>query len=66
MSLSEVRGVIGELRKSEVLGCLAELVEPFIQHVDEYELDKNLFVEELREYFGLLKIALMELVGEEA
>ena len=58
--------IVAEIRRSRVFGtALAELVEPFIIHADEYELDRKAFAEELREYFGLLKIALMELAGEE-
>ena len=63
--LKRCERIVAEIRKSRVFGGIAELIEPFIIHADEYELDKKLFAEELKEYLGLLRIALRGLAGEE-
>ena len=64
------RRIVVEVRGSRAFGHVAKLVEPFLRHVDEYGLpsggDREVFVEELREYLGLLGRALRELAGEGA
>jgi len=64
------RRIVAEVRGSRAFGHVAKLVEPFLRHVDEYGLpsggDREIFVEELREYLGLLGMALRELAGEGA
>ena len=58
--------IADELRKSKVVGeALAGLIEPFIIHADEYKLDEKAFAEELREYLGMLRYALRQILGEE-
>jgi len=58
--------IAAELRKSRVVGeALAELIQPFILHADEYKLDEKAFAEELREYLGMLRCALRQILGEE-
>ena len=41
------------------------LIEPFLIHADEYKLDEKAFAEELREYLGMLRYALRQILGEE-
>ena len=63
--LERCKRIVAEIRKSRAFGDIAELVEPFIEHADEYELDKRGFAEGLKEYLGYLGMALRELAGEE-
>ena len=38
-----------ELLKSKVIGeALSELIQPFVIHADEYELNEKVFAEKLR------------------
>jgi len=62
--LRDVRGLLPRLGRAG-FWRFSELVEPFLIHVDEYELNKKVFVEELREYLGMLRYALREITGEE-
>jgi len=58
--------IAAELRKSKVVGeALVGLIEPFLIHADEYKLDEKAFAEELREYLGMLRYALRQILGEE-
>ena len=58
--------IVAELRKSKVVGeALVGLIEPFLIHTDEYKLDEKAFAEELREYLGMLRYALRQILGEE-
>ena len=65
--VEKCRGIVSEVRRSRAFGHVAKLVEPFLRHVDEHGLpsgnEKAIFVEELKEYLGLLKTALRELAG---
>ncbi|MCF3653554.1 MAG: hypothetical protein L2C94_005290 [Aigarchaeota archaeon] len=67
--IERCRRIVAEVRGSRAFGHVSKLVEPFLRHVDEYGLpsggDREIFVEELREYLGLLGMALRELAGEE-
>jgi len=63
--LERCRRIVAEIRRSRAFGDIAMLVEPFIDHADEYELDKKGFTEGLKEYLGYLGMALRELAGEE-
>ena len=45
--------------------ALAGLIEPFIIHADEYKLNEGAFAEKLREYLGMLRYALGQILGEE-
>ena len=58
--------IVAELRKGKVVGeALAGLIEPFLIHADEYKLDEKAFAEELREYLGMLRYALRQILGED-
>jgi len=58
--------IVAELRKGKVVGeALVGLIEPFLIHADEYKLDERAFAEELREYLGMLRYALRQILGEE-
>ena len=58
--------IVAELRKGKVVGeALVGLIEPFLIHADEYKLDERGFAEELREYLGMLRHALRQILGEE-
>jgi len=64
--LKRCEKITAELRKSKVVGeALVGLIEPFILHADEYKLDEKAFAEELREYLGMLRYALRQILGEE-
>ena len=63
--LERCRRIVAEIRKSRAFGDIAMLVEPFIDHADEYELDKKRFTEELKEHLGYLGIVLRGLSGED-
>jgi len=64
--LKRCEKIAEELRKSKVVGeALAGLIEPFLIHADEYKLDEKAFAEELREYLGMLRYALRQILGEE-
>jgi len=58
--------IVAELRKGKVVGeALVGLIEPFLIHADEYKLDEKAFAEELREYLGMLRYALRQILGDE-
>ena len=58
--------IVAELRKGKVVGeALVGLIEPFLIHADEYKLNERAFAEELREYLGMLRYALRQILGEE-
>ena len=58
--------VADELKKGKVVGeALAGLIEPFLIHAEEYKLNEGAFAEELREYLGMLRYALSQILGEE-
>lgn len=58
--------IADELRKSKVVGeALVGLIEPFLIHADEYKLNEKVFAEEFREYLGMLRYALRQILGEE-
>ena len=64
--LKRCERIVAELRKSKVVGeALVGLIEPFLIHADEYKLDEKAFAEELREYLGMLRYALRQILGEE-
>jgi len=64
--LKRCERIVAELRKSKVVGeALVGLIEPFLIHVDEYKLDEKAFAEELREYLGMLRYALRQILEEE-
>ena len=64
--LKRCEKIADELRKSKVVGeALVGLIEPFLIHADEYKLDEKAFAEELREYLGMLRCALRQILGEE-
>ena len=63
--LERCKRIVAEIRKSRAFGDIAMLVEPFIDHADEYELDKKGFAEGLKEYLGYLGIVLRGLSGED-
>ena len=63
--LERCKRIVAEIRKSRAFGDIAELVEPFIDHADEYELDKEGFAEGLKEHLGYLGIVLRGLSGED-
>ena len=64
--LKRCEKIADELRKSKVVGeALVGLIEPFLIHADEYKLDEKAFAEELREYLGMLRYALRQILGEE-
>ena len=64
--LKRCEKIAEELRKGKVVGeALAGLIEPFLIHADEYKLDEKAFAEELREYLGMLRYALRQILGEE-
>ena len=47
--LKRYEGIVTELRKSKVVGeALSELIQPFVIHADEYELNEKVFAEKLR------------------
>ena len=63
--LKKCERITAELRKSKVVGeALVGLIEPFLIHADEYKLDERAFAEELREYLGMLRYALRQILGE--
>ena len=58
--------IVAELRKGKVVGeALVGFIESFLIHADEYKLDERAFAEELREYLGMLRCALRQILGEE-
>ena len=64
--LKRCERIADELRKSRVIGeALAELIQPFILHADEYKLDERGFAEDLKEHLGMLRYALRQILGEE-
>ena len=64
--LKRCEKIAAELRKSKVVGeALVGLIEPFLIHADEYKLNERAFAEELREYLGMLRYALRQILGEE-
>ena len=64
--LKRCERIADELRKSKVVGeTLVGLIEPFLIHADEYKLDEKAFAEELKEYLGMLRYALRQILGEE-
>ena len=64
--LKRCEKITAELRKSKVVGeALVGLIEPFLILADEYKLDEKAFAEEFREYLGMLRYALRQILGEE-